>query len=383
VNILRRLPLSRLLVLCAAVVAVAISATALASALGGGPVPKEESLAVAVHEALAAPPVQGVSANVQLTNHLVEGANLTDANGEAGPLASSPLISGASGRLWATNDGRLRLELQAEKGDTQIVYDGRTLELYDASTNTLYRYKPPADPTGAAAARRHRARGATHAARAAGAQAREVPSLAKIEEAISHLQKHATVSGAQPSDIAGQPAYTVRISPNEGGSLFGGVELSWDATHGLPLRAAVYSSTSSSPVLELSASEISYGPVDSSVFEFHPPPDAKIEEVTISKPAAASRTRHGHKPGSKRPKLSTRGHGPGTIAVLESRAANGAKGSSLSLPESLPKVKLNGVSATELATPLGTLLSFERSGVRYLLAGSVTPSALEAVARGL
>jgi hypothetical protein len=46
-------------------------------------------------------------------------------------------------------------------------------------------------------------------------------------------------------------------------------------------------------------------------------------------------------------------------------------------------VKINGASASELATPLGTVLSFERAGVRFLLAGSVTPSALEAVARGL
>ena len=48
-----------------------------------------------------------------------------------------------------------------------------------------------------------------------------------------------------------------------------------------------------------------------------------------------------------------------------------------------PKVKVNGATATELATDLGTLLTFERSGVRYLLVGSVTPAAIEAVARGL
>jgi outer membrane lipoprotein-sorting protein len=385
-NILRRLPLSRLLMLCAAVVAIGVSATALASALGGGPVPKEESLALAVHNALAAPPVQGVSANIKLTDDLLEGANLASSNGEAGPLSSSPLISGASGRLWASKDGRLRLELQAEKGDTQILYDGHTLEVYDASTNTLYRYQPPADTPGATAARKHKAHAAKRAHDAAGTDTHEVPSVAKIEEAISHLQQHAKVSPAQPGDVAGQPAYTVRVSPKEGGSLFDGVELSWDAQHGVPLRAAVYSTTSASPVLELDATEISYGPLDSSVFAFKPPRGAKIEDVKISQPTATNRAPKGHKHGSEAPKLTTSGSGPGTIAILESRASNGAKGSkgsSLALPESLPKVKLNGVSAAQLATPLGTLLSFERSGVRYLLAGSVTPSTLQAVARGL
>ncbi len=95
----------------------------------------------------------------------------------------------------------------------------------------------------------HRTSQATH----------EVPSVAKIEEAISHLN-HVNVSGATPTDVAGQAAYTVRVSPKEQGSLIGGGELSWDAANGVPLRAAIYSSTSSSPTIELAATSISYGP---------------------------------------------------------------------------------------------------------------------------
>jgi outer membrane lipoprotein-sorting protein len=370
VNILRRLPLSRLLLLCALVVGVAISATALASALGSAPTPPAAPLAVAVHDALSAPPVEGVSASVRLTDHLVEGASLASGNGEASQLASSPLLSGASGRLWIAKDGRVRLELQAEKGDTQILYDGHTVQLYDASNNTLYRYQIPPQQQG----------GSTPDRTGDPAAKDEVPSVAKIEEAIAHLQKHAKVSGATPTDVAGRPAYTVRLSPSEGGSLFGAVELSWDATHGVPLRAAVYSSTSSSPVLELAASEISYGPVDGSVFSFTPPPGAKVQDVSASGAHQPS-TPSGQ--GEAHPKVTVHGHGPGAIAVLESNSSKGSKGSSSALPESLPKVKVNGVSAAELATPLGTLLSFERSGVRYLVAGSVSPSAVEAVARGL
>ena len=59
-----------------------------------------------------------------------------------------------------------------------------------------------------------------------------------------------------------------------------------------------------------------------------------------------------------------------------------ATGASKSL-EGLPKVTINGASASELRTELGTLLTFERSGVRYLVAGAVSPAAVEAVARGL
>jgi outer membrane lipoprotein-sorting protein len=368
VNILRRLPLSRLLVLCAAVTAFGASLAAIALAAGSGPVAPPKPLAQAIHGALAAPEVEGLSANVTLTDHLVEGANLASGGGgEASQLSSSPLLSGASGRLWIAKDGRVRLELQAEKGDTQVLYDGHTVRLYDASTNTLYRYTLPArSESGAAEPETHH----------------EVPSEAKIEEAIAHAREHADVSDATATDIAGRPAYTVRISPKEGGSLLGGVELSWDADHGLPLRAAVYSTTSSAPVIELAATEVSYGPVDPSVFEINPPSDVKVHEVSTSHATSAGGTDQG---STDHPKVRTTGHGVSSIAIVEGTTSSGQQQGSGSsgLPEGLPKVSINGTSATELATPLGTVLSFERSGIRYLLLGSVTPSTIEAAARGL
>ena len=88
------------------------------------------------------------------------------------------------------------------------------------------------------------------------------------------------MSGAQPTDIAGQPAYTVRVEPKRNGGLLGGAELAWDAVHGTPLRAAVYAKGDSSPVLELKVTDISYGAVSSSVFDITPPPDAQVTDVS-------------------------------------------------------------------------------------------------------
>ncbi len=374
-NILRRLPLPRLLLLCALVIAIGVSATAIASALDSGPTPPAKPLAQAVHDTLAGAQgaqVEGLSANIQLTDHLLEGASLASGGGAGGGggggLTSSPLVTGASGRLWIAKDGHVRLELQSQKGDTQILSDGHTVTMYDAATNTVYRYTPPAgeqDPS--------------KPEPAPGSTQHQIPSVAKIEEAIAHANKHADVSGATPTDVAGQPAYTVRVSPKEGGSLLGGAELSWDANNGVPLRAAIYSSTGSSPVIELAASEVSFGPVESSVFAITPPANAKVQDITFS---------DGHHEGSatkagtgEKPSVTTHGHGLGTIAVLESKSKS-ATGSSTPL-EGLPKVTINGASASELRTELGTLLTFERSGVRYLVGGAVSPAAVEAVARGL
>jgi outer membrane lipoprotein-sorting protein len=365
---LRRVSLPRLLLLCSVVLVVGVGASALALALGGGPTPPPKPLPDAIHDALTAAhaqPIEGVSARIELTDHLLEGASLASGGGEASQLSSSPLLSGASGRLWISKEGHVRLELQSEKGDTQIYYDGHTLSMYNAASNTLYRYTPPAREEQQTSAKTH-----------------EVPSVAKIEEAIAHLEKHTDVSGATPTDVASQAAYTVRVSPKESGSLLADAELSWDATTGVPLRAAIYSTESAAPVLELAATSISYGPVEASVFEFTPPSNAKVEEVVLPKHSedqgsSAQGREHEH------PNVTTHGSGPGTVAVLEAKAKASSSAQTSPLPEGLQQVKINGITASELPTELGTLLSFERSGVRYLVAGAVTPAAVEAVAREL
>jgi outer membrane lipoprotein-sorting protein len=367
---LRRLPLSRLLLVCGLVVVLGASVTAFALALSAGPTPPPKPLADAVHQALVAPPVEGVTARIQLTDHLLEGANLASGSGGTGQLSSSPLLSSGSGRLWIAKDGRARLELQAEQGDTQIYYEGHTVSMYDASSNTLYRYTIPA-----------RESSSSDGSSSAGSSTtpHEAPSVAKIEEAISHLQR-VDVSGATPTDVAGQAAYTVRVTPKESGSLIGGAELSWDAVHGVPLRAAIYSTTSATPAIELAATEVSYGPVDSSVFDFKPPANAKVQEIVLPGKEDGTSNQGAH---DEHPKITTHGHGITSVAAIESKTKAGAGESSSALPEGLQKVKIGGVEATELPTELGTVLSFERAGVRYMLVGAVSPAAVETVAKGL
>jgi outer membrane lipoprotein-sorting protein len=367
-NILRRLTLSRLLLACGLAVALAVSGAALASAVSSAPKPPAKPLAQAVHDALTAPSVDGVSARVTLTDHLLEGASIaSDSGGAAGQIAGNPLLTGASGRMWIAKDGRVRLELQSEKGDSQVIYDGKTLRFYDASSNTLYRYTPEQSSTGGDSS-------------ATGSEPQhEAPSVAKIEEAIARLREHAVVSEPTPTDVGGQPAYTVRVSPKESGSLIGGAELSFDAVHGVPLRAAIYSTTSSAPVVELATSEVSYGPVDSSVFSFETPPGATVKDVTVEHPSTTAQQPSG---GDTSGGHGVTVHGSGITSIAVAQHKSSGSGSSSAL-EGLPKVNINGASASELKTALGTVLTFERSGVSYIVAGALPASSVEAFARGL
>ncbi len=375
-NILRRLSLSRLLLLCAVVVAVVIAATALALAVGAGPTPPPKPLGEAVHDAFAGPKPDGVSARITLTDHLLEGASLaTGGGGEASQLSSNPLISGASGRLWVAADGKARLELQSEKGDTQILWDGKTAAMYDAATNTLYRYTPKESGS---------AEGPATSAGAGTDTTHKVPTAAEIEEKIADARKHADISGPAPADVAGQAAYTVRVSPRENGGLIAGAELSWDAVHGNPLRAAIYSTASSAPVIELAASEISYGQPEAAALEFTPPAGAKVENVELPEAGGGKAATAGTSgAGKDRPNVTVHGQGLGAIVLAESPVKSGSGESLPAQLGALQKVDVNGAKATELPTQLGTLLTFERAGVRYLMAGSVTPSAIEAFARSL
>jgi outer membrane lipoprotein-sorting protein len=392
---LRRISTRRLLTLCALTLVVAVGATAVAVATsGGGPKPEPKPLAQAVHDALDAPQVPGISADVEFTNNLIDGASF-----EGG----DPILTGADGRLWASpaDGGKLRLELQASPelgggNDSQLLVEGREFEIYDGTTNTVYRGTIPEEQ-------------GEHA------EEHAVPSVERIQKAIDRAGKHADLSGAEPSNTAGQPSYTLSATPSHDGGLLGGVEVAWDAENGIPLRGAVYADGSGSPVLELEATEVSFEAVDASVFDISPPDDAKVVDLdpepvdahgkpreilggdavaaALEFPLTAPQSLAGLprtgvraiEVDGKQAALVTYGEGLGGIAVIQSasepeRPAEAAEeGEGLTLP----KVVIGDVKGEELDTALGSALWFSRDGVDYVVVGSVPPAAVEAAARGL
>ena len=84
--------------------------------------------------------------------------------------------------------------------------------------------------------------------------------------------------------------------------------------------------------------------------------------------------RYGDKAGA----LSVYGEGLGGILVIQHEAEPvKTEGSDL------PQVNIDGATGTELATALGTFVTFESGGVSYTVVGSVPPVAAENAARGL
>ena len=397
---LRRISTRRLLMICAITVLAAVGVTAAAMAMGGsGPKPPPKPLANAVRDALSAPSLPGISARIQFTNKLVDASSIQGAD---------PLLAGASGRLWASpaEGGKLRLELQSEGagGDTQVLVSNHRFQVYDGGSETVYEGTLPEHEEGSD-----------------GSGTEQVPGLGEIETKITEVEKHAELSGAIPSDVAGQPTYTLHVAPKHDGGLLGGAEIAWDAGNGTPLRAAIYSSSSSSPVLELKATDVSFEAVPSSTFDVSPPPGAKVvnlgslgegEEGGDHGNAAERGKEHsgvgevqksldfpltapdllaglprgdvnGIEVDGRSAALVTYGEGLGGIAVIETASEPGGGEGIEAGGLSLPKVSINGARGEELDTALGTVLRFSRGGVDYIVVGSVPPAAAEAAARAL
>ncbi len=411
---LRSASTGRLLALIGGLIVAIAAGTAIAvAATGNGPVPRAKPLARAVHEALAAQPVKGITADISFTNNLISS---DDIPGET----ADPLLQGTRhGRVWLSGDGRVRIELQGDNGDANLVVTKTSFWISDPMQNTVYEGTLPAD-TGAAA---DKAKPAD--------SAHGVPTVAEIQSHITKLLKSVDLGGvatSDPGDVAGRPAYSVSVSPKHSGGLLGQAQLAWDAVTGVPLRIAIYARGNGTPVLALSATNISYGKIADSDLNIQPPAGDKIVKVSSAAMrgsaaqtarAARSKAKHADVRGAaavarhvpfglaaptalaglpregvtlldwagKPAALVTYGQGLGGIAVIEQSGSSpagapstsGSGGSGLNLPT----VSINGATGQELATPLGTVVRFTQGGVAYTVLGSVAPYAAETASRAL
>ncbi|HEX5618591.1 MAG TPA: DUF2092 domain-containing protein [Solirubrobacteraceae bacterium] len=380
---LRMLSTRRLYGVLAVVAALAATAGIAQAALDGVSAPDPKPLDRAVYDALRAPAVDGVSARVEFTNGLLPGGSMSE-NG------TSPILQGASGRVWVAGDGRFRLELQSDGGDAQIVDDGKRITVYDPDSKTAYTL-----PSRAAGMREHRG---------------DDPSFGDVRRGLDRLAQSWTLSRAVPGTSGGRPSYTLRIAPKDDGGLLGAAELAWDAVRGVPLRAAIYAQGDDEPTVELKADHVSFGTIADDTLSANLPPGTRVAEIDPPTRDASGRPTHVRgveavgarvdfplsapdelaglprtsvrlvRIGEESGAVSIYGRGLSAIAVFQHKADPSAGGhNELRLPE----INIDGATGTELATPLGTIVTFTRGGVAYIVAGSVPPVAAENAARGL
>jgi outer membrane lipoprotein-sorting protein len=390
-SLIRRLSTRSLIGAAAIAVLLVFGGVAIArSALSTGSPPPASPLDQAVLSASQGPTPAGVTARITFTNTLIASGSLP--NG-----MTTPLLTGATGRLWVQSGGKFRLELQSDTGDTQITGDGTSISVFDASSNTVYRLplSKSSDTT---------------------TQSSNGPlTLAKIDDVLSKLGTDISIAGATPTTVAGQGAYETTLSPKHDGGLLGGLSVAFDAATGAPLRIGITAAGSSSPVLQLEVTDISYGAVPDSDVNVTPPANAKVVDIASATDPGSGSGQGSHPapitglaavqaaagftvtaPATldgltqqdvrlvnlkdNKVALVTYGKGLGAIVVAEMPAT--AKDPLASLSQ-LPSISINGSTGRELATALGTAITFTHGDVRTIVVGSVPTVSAEQAAREL
>ena len=197
----------------AALIAARSSRSSLAAPVRRSPSPRAAAAADAaaeaargrIHDALPATAAAAASPRAStFTNGLFPSGALT---GQAG----SALMSGATRPPLVTNDGRGRLELQSDAGDAQITWN-------DDEVTRLRRVVEHRVPRDAAAAEPTRL-----------GRRSTPPSLDEITTSLDEARRARGRLRREPTNVAGQPAYTRPVSPKHDGGLLGSAELAWDA----------------------------------------------------------------------------------------------------------------------------------------------------------
>ena len=210
---LRTVSTRRLLALIVGLITAIAAGTAIAiAAAGTGPVPAKRPLADAIHTAIGARQVPGITARISFTNHLIASSNIQ---------GSDPILTGATGRLWLSNQSPAAPGAPVR----QRRRPGRGQQRARSGSMTP-RPTPSTRASSPAAASAPRSGTATPSPRSPN-PARHQPASPPPEPV-----------GGDSSDVAGQAAYTVRVSPKHDGGLLGDTEIAWDAARGVPLRFA-------------------------------------------------------------------------------------------------------------------------------------------------
>ncbi len=313
--------------------------------------------------------------------------------------AGSALMTRHPPGLWMNANGG-RLELQSDAGDAQIVWTDTTLTVYDASSNTAYTVDLPKPQD------------------SVGTTAPAAPTLDEITTFLTDLGKNWVPCRGRAVECrraGGLHGDTVSPSHDGGCSWLRPARLGRCERHTAQGRCTPRRS-SSSPMLALQKRPaISFGSISRIGHNSLPAAGAQVVDLSSQTGRAVSggsanapvtglaavqaaapftvvapdtlvglprRDVRLVGPADSRSVLVVYGQGLGAIVVVE-RKPDAAKAGQGGMLDALPSISLDGVTAHELATQLGTVLTWDHGGVSSVLAVSIPTSGAESAARSL
>jgi outer membrane lipoprotein-sorting protein len=201
-----------------------------------------------------------ISGSVQLSVDLGL-PQLVDLEAQSGPLG---LLSGTHElKLWRSRDG-LRISDLERTGERALFVSHGRAWAWDFESLTAYDLGRIPTPTGSI----FDALGAVVSADAVRQMLDDVSATTRVG-----------VSGA--TTVAGRPSYRLILAPRQAGSLVGAIEIDIDAGTRMPLALSIFGRSQKTAAISVRFSSVSFDPVDPSVFDFEPPPGARVKHVGL------------------------------------------------------------------------------------------------------
>jgi outer membrane lipoprotein-sorting protein len=98
---------------------------------------------------------------------------------------------------------------------------------------------------------------------------------------VRRLAPFAGLSVSSTRWVAGEPTYTLVLTPTSARTLVGSVQVALDANNWVPLQLEVFAKGSDAAAIRIGFTSISFGPVDASTFDFTPPAGADVTTAAL------------------------------------------------------------------------------------------------------
>jgi outer membrane lipoprotein-sorting protein len=266
-------------------------------------------------------------------------------------------------RMWYAGPDRQRLALLAPLSERDVIHNGTNLWTYTSTTNEV-----------------------THStvgreARNAGPEKVGPTPQQAAEQALRAVDPTTRVSVDATARVAGRSAYQLDLTPRDTRSLIGSVRIAIDSQTSVPLRVQVFAKHVSTPAIQVGFTDVSFGTVSASIFNFVPPAGAKVvkgnalaELATGSGGASGSDSRPSMTPRDGHASTGHKILGNGWTAVAEFSTG----GQSFHSMGDLLSSASTAVPAGRLIT--SSLLSVLITNDGHIFVGPVSGSAIQRVA---
>ncbi|TFD28951.1 LolA family protein [Cryobacterium cryoconiti] len=225
--------------------------------------------------------------DVDLAAGMPDSMSESAAEGTTGPGADAAgaltsvleLFSGShTARIYvdgsdADAPAKARVQIQDRMDERNVVSNGTDVWAYDSKTNTASYLAIPADARATAQAK--------FAEMAAGAPAELSTPSQVAERFLAEIDPSTTVSVGTDGTVAGRTAYELVLTPKATQTLVESVSISVDSETGMPLQVTVRANGQEEPAFEVGFTAVDFSTPSAELFEFTPPADATVDEVTL------------------------------------------------------------------------------------------------------